>query len=271
MDLTNKQVIQALLAKHKINPKKSYGQNFLVEKKVLEKILKTADLNPTKPDRKRTILEIGPGFGALTVALLKSAGKVIAVEADHAMIGILQKITESPSNLMIVKAPIQHFRRADYLADGQYDLVANLPYNISSYVLRTFLIESPRPRQIVLMLPKAVAERVVAKAGDADRGLLSLIVELFSIQVKIIQIVLPTAFWPEPKVESAILKIDVKAYGNAPAQSILRIAKIAFSQRRKKIANSLPAEIVAELSENQIDPNLRPQDLTLDQWQKIAS
>lgn len=270
MDLTNKQVIQALLIRHKISPKKSFGQHFLIDQLVLEKIIAAAKLE--KVDRSRTILEIGPGLGALTGELLKRTGKVISVEADHQLAAILKQIVGKRSNLTVVPAAIQHFRRQEYLLDQKFDLVANLPFNISSYVLRTFLELVPRPRQIIVLIQKEVAERVIAKAGDSERGLLSLAVELFAKNAEVVQIVPPSAFWPEPKVESAILKIDVRASGHSLLyRTILPIAKICFNQRRKKIKNSLPTEITARLTEKQIDPNLRPQDLTLKQWKTIST
>lgn len=296
MDLSNKQVVQALLAKFKIGPKKSFGQNFLVDRSVLDLILKTAGLSSrsggvepsarnvgveSSVENKRAghvqpLLEIGPGIGTLTVELLKYTNKLVAVEADHEMVGILQKITEMPSNLTIIPTTIQHFRRQDYFQDGQYKVVANIPYNISSYLLNDYLQNSPRPSEMILMMQKKVAQRAIAKSGDSERSLLSLVVELFSEKAEIVQIVHPSAFWPEPKVESAILKIivdpNVETQGIASVQSILKIAKIAFSQRRKKIANSLPVEMrrIASLRSD-IDLNLRPQDLTLVQWKIIST
>lgn len=283
MDLCNKQVIQALCAKNKIHPQKSFGQNFIVDRSVLDLILKTAGFlsrpkgvestnNARGVEYIQPLLEIGPGIGTLTVELLKYTNKLVAVEADHQMVGILQKITESPSILTIVPTTIQHFRRQDYFQDGQYKVVANIPYNISSYLLNDYLQNSPRPTEMILMMQKEVAERAIAKPGDSERSLLSLVVELFSEKSEIIKIIPPSAFWPEPKVESAIIYLKVRAYCNTPVhQQILQIAKIAFSQRRKKIANSLPVEMrrIASL-QSDIDLNLRPQDLTLEQWQKLC-
>lgn len=282
MDLVNKQVIQALCAKYKIHPQKSFGQNFLVNRSVLDLILKTARLslgqtgagssdNTRGVEYIQPLLEIGPGIGTLTVELLKYTKKLVAVEADHEMVGILQKITELPSNLTIIPTTIQHFRRQDYFQDGQFKVVANIPYNISSYLLNDYLQNLPRPSEMILMMQKEVAERAIAKPGDSERSLLSLVVEIFSEKAEIVQIVPPSAFWPEPKVESAILKIMVETRHASSVQQILHIAKIAFSQRRKKIVNSLPAEIVAKLSANKIDHNLRPQDLTLEQWKTIST
>lgn len=283
MDLCNKQVIQALCAKYKIHPQKSFGQNFLIDQSVLDLIMKTAGFSIDRAEVElsaknvgveyiQPLLEIGPGFGTLTIELLQYTNKLVAVEADHEMVGILQKITELPSNLTIIPTTIQHFRRQDYFQDGQYKIVANIPYNISSYLLNDYLQNSPRPSEMILMMQKEVAQRAIAKSGDSERSLLSLVVELFSEKAEIVQIVPPSAFWPEPKVESAILKIIVRADTLVrPYDQIIRIAKIAFSQRRKKIINSLPAEIVAKLSANKIDPNLRPQDLTLEQWKTIST
>lgn len=271
MNLADKQIIQAIFIRNKISPKKSFGQNFLIDEQVLNQILKAANLE--KPDRKSIILEIGPGIGVLTAALIEKAGKVIAVEADHEMVGVLKKVLNEPSNLTVVPAAIQHFRRDEYFQDGQYKIVANIPYNISSYLLNDYLQNSPRPSEMILMLQEEVAERAIAKPGDSERSLLSLVVELFSKKAEIIEIIPSTAFWPAPKVESAILKIIVRADTLVrPYDQIIRIAKIAFSQRRKKIANSLPIEMrgIASLHSD-IDLNLRPQDLTLEQWKAIST
>ena len=258
-----------------------------MEQQILDFILKTAGLSVDQTGAQHAVedkraghvqplLEIGPGIGTLTVELLKYTNKLVAVEADHEMVGVLQKITEMPSNLTIIPTTIQHFRRQDYFQDGQYKIVANIPYSISSYLLNDYLQNSPRPSEMILMLQKEVAQRAIAKASDSERSLLSLVVELFSKKAEIVQIVPSAAFWPEPKVESAILRIiidpDVETQGIASVQSILHIAKIAFSQRRKKIANSLPVEICHGISlRSDIDLNLRPQDLTLDQWKIIST
>jgi len=174
MDLSNKQVVQALLAKFKIGPKKSFGQNFLIDRSVLDVILKTAGLSVDQTGAQHAVedkraghvqplLEIGPGIGTLTVELLKYTNKLVAVEADHEMVGVLQKITEMPSNLTIIPTTIQHFRRQDYFQDGQYKIVANIPYSISSYLLNDYLQNSPRPSEMILMLQKEVAQRALLK------------------------------------------------------------------------------------------------------------
>jgi len=284
MNLTNKQDIQSLLSKHNIHPKKSYGQNFLVDQKVLEDILAAAGFLSSSDVRSRyasdvgnrhacSLLEIGPGIGTLTVELLKYAKSVIAVEADRDMFRILQETTGSPSKLKIIPTTIQHFRRHEYLKDGEYKIVANLPYNVSSYVLNDYLQNSPKPSEIIVMLQKEVAERCIAKAGDSDRSLLSLVVELYSKKTEIIRTVPPSAFWPEPKVQSAILKIilddNVETQNFVSLrQSILKTAKQAFSQRRKKLSNSLKNSDIIKLSG--ISADARPQDLTLQQWQNLT-
>lgn len=275
MNFFDQQTIKSFLAKKRIWAKKSFGQHFLIDRSVVDDILKAADL--ATPDRNRTVLEIGPGLGGLTSELIKFAGKVLAVEADRELVALLPKLLGQPSNLTVVPAPIQHFRRDDYFQDLKYDLIANLPYNISSYVLRAFLEKKPRPKNIIVMVQKEVAERAIAPAGDSERGVLSVAVELFSQSAEIIRSVGQNSFWPRPAVESAILKIKPKTAISGEEEKILQIAKIGFAQRRKKISNSLTAglpldsdKIFAILKIGDLNPNLRPQDITLDQWKTIS-
>lgn len=274
MDLSNLDQLKSLLKQNKALAKKSFGQHFLVDSSVLEDILKAANL--AKPDRKRKILEIGPGLGVLTQELIQIAGLVVAVEADHEMVGVLIKILKNPSNLTIVPKAIQVFRRDEYFEDLEYDLISNLPYSVSSYVLGSFLEQRPRPRQLVVMMQKEVAQRVMAGPGDRARGVLSLALEILADKVELVRLVSPNSFWPMPKVESAVVKIISKPEISPQAESILKLAKKGFNSRRKQIANSLSqsgsyskSEILSILNSSDIDPNLRPQDLTLNQWQKI--
>jgi len=258
-----------------MKPNKTYGQNFLKSPAVAERMVDAAEISSAD-----LVLEIGPGKGALTEKLLVRARQVFAVEKDERLVFYLTlKFKDEFKNnkLVIIGADILKFDPAAVgLQAGGYKIVANIPYSISSYLLNDYLQNSPRPSEMILMLQKEVAQRAIAKASDSERSLLSLVVELFSKKAEIVQIVPSAAFWPEPKVESAILRIiidpDVETQGIASVQSILHIAKIAFSQRRKKIANSLPVEICHGISlRSDIDLNLRPQDLTLDQWKIIST
>lgn len=261
-----------------IKPTRSKGQNFLVNEKIYDDIIKAADLSS-----KETILEIGPGLGFLTLKLAKKVKRVIAVELDDQLASYLQLGINAKDldNVEIVNQDILKFNLGAHIKSSEnYKIVANLPYNITSIFLRLFLSSRHKPESFVLMLQKEVAERIVATAPDMS--LLALSVQYYAEPV-IIREVKAGNFWPEPKIDSAIIKISTKKQGNFSYEEqviedklFFRLAKIGFSAKRKMLKNNLAGglkidqKIVSEIIEkNKFNPLTRAEDLSLEEWLKL--
>ena len=280
MTLASEQIVRQLSKQYNFRPSRASGQNFLVSDDVLRAIVDAANLH--KDD---VVLEIGAGFGTLTVELLKLAKKVIAVELDKRLLKALNKLALHHPNLELVAGDIwQNLGEiAKHVVDLQYKLVSNLPYNITSRILRNFLESQPRPREMVLLVQKEVAARVIAKPGKMS--LLSVAVQFYGTPSIVVQVP-RNNFWPEPDVDSAVLKItdmgeDKKGYqkllGTLSVNAFFQVVKVGFSSRRKQIHNNLSAgfnksksAIEKILIKSGVILTLRPQDLTIEQWIKIA-
>jgi 16S rRNA (adenine1518-N6/adenine1519-N6)-dimethyltransferase len=233
------------------------------------------------------VLEIGPGPGILTVDLAETAGRVVAVEIDEDMRAVLRYELSDFGNVEIVGGDILQESIAELIGVekdaagrlGGYKVVANLPYYISSAALRHILESRILPELAVVMLQREVGERILADPGDMS--ILSVAVQFYAIPT-IITIVPPRAFYPPPKVESAVIRLDIR--DEPPVElppggrdSFFRVVKAGFSQKRKQLKNSLgsglglkPAECALALEEADIDPTRRAQTLTLDEWAAIA-
>jgi 16S rRNA (adenine1518-N6/adenine1519-N6)-dimethyltransferase len=254
-----------------INPKRSKGQNFLINERIYNDIIKAADLKATDE-----VLEVGPGLGFLTVKLKKEVKRVVAVELDDELANYL-KIGFGASNeekVKVVNLDILKFNLSEEFS-GAYKIVANLPYNITSIFLRMILSGNCRPELLVLMLQREVAERIVATAPDMS--LLALSVQYYA-DATIIKNVPAGNFWPEPKVESAIIKIVLKDQKYSPAQDKLffRLAKAGFSAKRKMLKNNLVGGLKIEqkiilntLNKIGLNDMVRAEDLSLADWRKL--
>ncbi|MCF7795123.1 16S rRNA (adenine(1518)-N(6)/adenine(1519)-N(6))-dimethyltransferase RsmA [Patescibacteria group bacterium] len=256
-----------------IKPQSNMGQSFLISSQVYKKIVASADINDND-----LVLEVGPGLGFLSAELLKSAKKVIAVELDKNIAKVLDLALNAHSidNIEIINENILDFNPSNLKED--YKIVANLPYNISSVFLRKFLTTENKPKSLTLMLQKEVVERIVAEPGK--HSLLSLSVQYYS-QAKYIDTVIKDNFWPQPKVDSAILHLQTKKESdiNLSKQEqkvFFRLLKFGFSAKRKKLVNNLAGalRVENELIQNKmesvnIDINIRAQDLSLDDWGKL--
>ncbi len=256
-------------------PKKQLGQNFLKNPDVASKIAAAAAI--IKSD---TVLEIGPGTGILTKELVKTDAAVFAIEKDYKLITNLQKIYKNTKNLKIVHQDALWFD-IDNTKAG-YKVVANIPYNITSPLIRKFLESDNKPELMVLMVQKEVAERITAKPGSSARGLLTLIVEFYA-DAEILFEVPRNEFYPIPKVDSAVIKITTKKPHlrgegkKVQSEFFFKIVKAGFSAKRRQVHNSLSATLRLEknivldiLSKAKIDPMLRAEDLTLEQWFALA-
>ena len=249
-------------------PKKSLGQHWLHDPQALEAIVEAAEIKPTD-----TVLEIGPGLGTLTQYLEGQAQHVVAVEFDS-MLAAGLKARVSAANLQVVQADILEFDLTDLPA--AYKVVANIPYYLTSKLLRTLSESNNPPSVIVLLVQKEVAERVAASAGQLS--LLAVSVQLYySAQLGII--VPAEKFTPPPKVDSQVVILHRHAkplFHSIDSQKFFRLVKAGYSEKRKKLRSSLSggmgiskAEADALLSSAGIDGELRAQALSLDDWYKL--
>jgi 16S rRNA (adenine1518-N6/adenine1519-N6)-dimethyltransferase len=268
-----------LLRKFDIRVKKGLGQHFLIDGEVLEIILDTAGLSPAD-----TVIEVGPGLGLMTAELAKRSGWIIAIELDNRLAEILQK-TLPGDNVVILNENVLGTDpgtllkgRAPSFPPGltSYKVVANLPYYITSPVLRHFLEAPVKPEVMVVMVQKEVAEIIAAEAGQ--RSMLSIAVQFYG-KPEIIRVVPAASFYPQPEVDSAIIKIDV--YRQPPvdvsnADGFFKLVRAGFTAARKQVVNSLMQglgltrpEIIALLEKAGIDPHRRAETFTLEEWAKL--
>ena len=311
MNLTSPIAIKEILEKYQIKPK-SLGQNFLIDKNILDKIILAGNLS-----KQDVVLEVGPGLGALTQELAKSAGKVIAIEKDHDMINILSETLKEFENIEIIEgdaleilissslrgssqadeaiqnectdsrlprsspAEQANFTRNDKTDIFQnYKVVANIPYYLTSHLIRTFLECKNPPEEIILLIQKEVALRICAK--PPEMSLLAVSVQFYA-KVKIISYVSKNCFLPAPKVDSAIIKITPhiiegdKELNNFSGEEFFKIVKAGFSHPRKQLANNFITSLklnrkqVEEwLLKNNIKPNQRAETLSIKDWRNLV-
>lgn len=276
MNLTDTSVVQSLCRTYGIYPSRKSGQNFLVSQDVLKAILDEAHIQ--KSD---TILEVGPGFGTLTLELASRAKKVFAVEQDPKLVGVLQKELDSTGadNVKIVSGDILRIPRT--FLPSPYRIVSNLPYQITSFFLRQFLEQDPRPTDMTLMVQKEVAERITAEPGRLS--LLGISVQLYA-DAEIAAIVPRKAFWPIPDVDSAIVSLRLrpdqditKRLNGISKNDFFKIVRNGFLHRRQKLSNNLSSAFHIPKQDMQLvfkkcgmSDNVRAQELSIDQWIDLA-
>ena len=263
-----------LLEQWGLRPSKGLGQNFLINQTVLEKIVAAAEL--TTAD---VVLEIGAGLGAMTERLARDAGRVVAVELDQRLIPVLQNVLADLDNVTLIQGDILALCPAALVGDLDlpYKVVANLPYYITSAVLRHLLEATPKPQQMVITVQREVAERIVAKPGQMS--LLAVSVQFYG-RPQLLFRIKPGSFYPSPGVQSAVVRVDVHATPTVPAEdagAFFRVVRAGFSQRRKQLRNGLaaglgqpPGEVAAKLRGIDIDPRRRAQTLSLEEWTRVA-
>ena len=271
--MTLKQLnIYPLLKKHGIKPKKSLGQNFLVEPAGLNKVIEAADL--TSDDE---VLEIGAGLGSLTFLLAQCARQVTAVEIDRAMFAPLREALTEFNNVRIVEGDILDLKPDELMQNQDYIVVANIPYYISSAIIRHLMEAELRPKRVVLTVQKEVAERVQAK--DGKMSLLSLSVQVFG-QVSMAGTIPAGSFVPVPEVDSAVLKIQLFPEPLIPfdqQDAFFKLAHAGFGQKRKTLRNSLStglgissSDIEGLLLDSSINPQRRAETLTINEWKLLT-
>jgi len=256
--------IKQLCKQFKIKPKKYLGQNFLIDKFALRKIIRCANLS-----KEDVVLEIGAGLGTLTYELAKQAKRVIAIEKDKAFIPILQEILKDYKNIELIEGD---FRKISLdklgLKKHHYKVVANLPFSSATFIIRKLLEDKICPKEITCLVQKEVAQKICSKKTN----ILSLSVQFYG-KPKICGFVSKKAFWPKPKVDTVILKIEnIQAFslGIKPEQ-FFKIIKLGFSSPRKSLLNNLSKEIPKEkimqiLSELSLSHKVRPSELSITDW-----
>ena len=247
--------------------KKSLGQNFLRDPKVIDNIVNTLDL--TADD---TIVEIGPGEGALTGELLKRAANVIAIEFDRDMIAILRERFGRADNLEIVEHDVLDIDLAGLVPGSRAKLVGNLPYNISTPILQRLIECRESFSTIVLMFQREVVDRITASPGGKDRGFLSVLVEDAFTTERLFDIA-PTAFDPVPKVWSSVVRLTPRRSSVRDVKHFRQVLSTSFAQKRKTILNNLKnvfTDAPARLEAAAIHGSRRAETLTLDEWVRLA-
>jgi 16S rRNA (adenine1518-N6/adenine1519-N6)-dimethyltransferase len=264
--------IPALLRQYDLHPRKGLGQNFLQDNHALQKIVYAAELGPAE-----VVLEIGPGLGSLTRFLALSARSVTAVELDRKLFPALESVLASYKNVRLVEGDILKLNPGELMETQSYIVVANIPYYITSVVIRHLLEADVRPSRLVLTMQKEVAERICASAGRMS--LLALSVQVYGKPV--IGTTIPAeAFYPPPKVDSAVLCIEVYTQPIIPADKLDRffiLIKAGFSQKRKTLRNALSGGLRITQVESEellcaagIDPQRRAESLDLEEWGNLV-
>jgi 16S rRNA (adenine1518-N6/adenine1519-N6)-dimethyltransferase len=299
--------VKSILRQFNLRPKKSLGQNFLVDEHALDNIVRAADITPAD-----VVLEIGPGLGSLTLHLSAAARHVITVEIDRTLIPPLRSVLSAQSNVSIVEGDIlkldptallavaslpdahpsttrrAHSERNEMESENarrsaqdayraNYKVVANIPYYITSAIIRHLLEADLKPQSIVLTIQQEVAQRIIAQPDDMN--LLAVSVQFYGVP-RIVQRIPAGAFYPTPDVDSAVVRIDLPDQPRVAVKDVdlfFKVAKAGFGQKRKQLHNSLTAglplkheQIMQALSETGIDPKRRAETLTLEEWGRLT-
>jgi 16S rRNA (adenine1518-N6/adenine1519-N6)-dimethyltransferase len=264
--------IPPLLKRYGIAPKKSLGQNFLISHSALKQIVQAANLS-----RDNVVLEIGAGVGNLTRLLAVQAGKVVAVELDNRMLLPLEEVLGGFENVEIVQGDIMKLKPGGLGLVSGYKVVANIPYYITSALIRHLLESDPRPSSMVVTVQSDVARRMCAIPDDMN--LLALSIQVYGTPLMVGNIS-SVSFYPPPDVDSSIVSIQMFDQPVLPEKELkilFRIAKAGFSQKRKTLRNSLSAglrlstvEAGKLLESSGIDPMRRAETLSLPEWKTLT-
>jgi 16S rRNA (adenine1518-N6/adenine1519-N6)-dimethyltransferase len=259
---------ETLLKRHGLRAHKGLGQNFLQDPLALQEIASAAEIQPTD-----TVLEIGPGLGSLTRYLAVAAKEVVAVELDQNLLPPLNAVLTSYPNVRLIHGDILKLSPEDLITEKDYLVVANIPYYITSAVIRHLLEAQVKPRRIALTVQKEVAERICAKPGDMS--LLALSVQVYG-KPRIAARIPAGAFFPAPKVDSAVLCVDIYSSPLIKPELLnifFKLIKAGFSQKRKTLRNSLssglhisPTDAADLLTHAGIDPPRRAETLSIEEW-----
>lgn len=265
--------LKSLLKHYKLNPNKTYGQNFLMDETILEDMIDEANVKAGD-----MVLEIGPGIGNLTERLLDRAAKVLSIEKDPQFLNVLKSLSETHNTkdkqyFSYEVADALTYNFSEKLKDVPYKVVANIPYYITGKIVQLFLKASHKPESMTLLMQKEVAYNICAEVGSLN--LLAISVQLYA-DPRVVCVVPGHKFYPSPKVDSAVIHIELRKkpkYKIQDEAKLFRILRACFSGKRKQLHNTLTNNLQLEksvvdevLTKLKIDPMIRPQQLTIDQW-----
>jgi 16S rRNA (adenine1518-N6/adenine1519-N6)-dimethyltransferase len=246
--------------------KKSLGQNFLVDQNIVSKIVSALELDSTD-----TVIEIGPGRGALTEILAGIAGQVVAIELDRELVPMLRAKFAGREKVEIIEEDALNIDFGQFAKSEPVKLVANLPYYISTAILQRLIEQRSAFSEMVLMFQREVVERITAPPGDSERGFLTVLAEAYLYSEKLFDVP-PTAFRPVPKVWSSVVRLRPKPGGLLNEAQLRRLVSAAFAQKRKTILNNLKSLYPNAgdlLRSAGIDPNRRAETLTAIEWAEL--
>lgn len=273
---------RAILEKYGFSFKKSLGQNFLIDTNILNRIVDHANLT-----EESGAIEVGPGIGALTEQIARRSKKVVAFEIDQRLFPILEDTLSPYENTKIIHSDVLKADVAEMIANefaGFKDImvVANLPYYVTTPIIMKLLEEKLPIRGIVCMLQKEVAERIAAKPGTKDYGSLSIAVQYYT-DAETVMIVPKTVFVPQPNVDSAVIRLTVRATPKVAVKSesfFFQVTKASFAQRRKTILNNLTSQlpegkmkkdaILSALQEANVEPTRRGETLSIEEFALLS-
>jgi 16S rRNA (adenine1518-N6/adenine1519-N6)-dimethyltransferase len=275
--LTSPSQVQALLRQREIQPHGALGQNFLIDANIRDIIVGAAD-----PGVDDVVLEVGPGLGVLTEALADRAGRVVAVEKDRKLYAYLVEQFTGHPTVRLVHADFLELDPLFLEQEGVTKVVSNLPYSVGSRILMELFALCHPPVRITVTVQLEVGERLSAGPGDVQRGLLGVWAQRV-YAVHIVKVISPSCFCPAPKVRSAVMRLDrLPGLAVEPGNLLFfrQLTKAAFSFRRKQMATILyrvsaglgvdPEQATAALEDMGLDPKIRPERLSVDQWQGLA-
>jgi len=284
MNLASPKAVKQILARHDIKPSRGLGQNFLVDRHAVRRLVVASQIQPDD-----TILEIGPGIGTLTQELAQRAKRIVAIEKDRRMIEILKETLAEFPDVEIVHEDVLKFQVSSLKSQTNpksqnYKVVANLPYYITAPIIRKFLEseevglqrKEARLRSMAFIIQKEVAQRICAK--PPDMSILAVSVQIYATP-KIISFIKKSAFWPQPKVDSAILQIiPFSTPYPLDFHRFFRIVKAGFKQPRKQLVNNLSQGLnlsrqktEAWLLQSNIQPTQRAETLSIQDWINLAN
>jgi 16S rRNA (adenine1518-N6/adenine1519-N6)-dimethyltransferase len=259
-----------LLRRHRIDLKHSLGQNFIVDAGVRDRIADAAELGPGDE-----VLEVGAGAGALTLALAQRSRRLVAVELDRRLIPVLQEVVGGLTNVEVIESDILKLDQSKSFPDGGHVIAGNIPYNLTGALIRKLLDGEPRPRRLSLVVQKEVAERWTAAGGAS---LATVAVQVFAMP-RLLFTIPASAFTPPPRVDSACVVLDVHdrpAVDVPDLDAFFRLVEAVFQFRRKQLGGALgrisgvgSTSAAARLRDAGIEPERRPQTLSLREWETL--
>lgn len=271
--LYSPKIVKEIIDLYDFKFKKSLGQNFLIDKNFVDKIIDIADIE------NENVLEIGPGIGTITYEMAKTAKKVLAVEIDENLIPILQQNLEEFSNVKVINQDILKVDLKKLIEEEfnnqSFKVVSNLPYYITTPIIELLITSNFPCKDMTIMVQKEVAQRMVASANDKDYSSLSVFVKFYS-DAKILVNLPKTVFMPQPKIDSSILNLKLRIHDEKVDQKkLFNLVRAGFNKRRKTILNSLSDvakkdDLKIAFEKNGLKENLRAENLSLDDFIKLA-